>query len=115
MKKRHEVFLAHMIEALEKIERYIKGYKRADFLVDEKTIDAVVRQFEIIGEAASKIPKFLVKDSPVPWTSIVSLRNRLIHEYFGVDYDIVWKTAKEGLGELVAYLKKKLHTLESKK
>lgn len=96
-----------MVEAIERIESYISGYDQSTFMSDEKTIDAVVRQLEILGEAASQVPSDLVKDSPIPWKAIVGLRNKLIHEYFGVDYEIVWDTVTNKLKGLKEYLKNK--------
>lgn len=107
MKKQPEIFLKHMLDAARKIESYIKGYDREQFLSDEKTVDAVVRQLEIIGEAAGRVPGSLVSDSPIPWKTIIGMRNMLIHEYFGVEYEIVWETATTHLKVLKKYLKGK--------
>jgi len=109
MKKRPDIFFRHMLMAIEQIEKYIAGYNIDSFKSDQKTIDAVIRQLEIIGEAAGKIPEGLTKDSPVPWKLITGLRHKLIHDYFGVDTDIVWKTASDGLAALREYLQKKTH------
>lgn len=108
MKKRPDIFFRHMLEAIEKIEIYVKGYDYDSFLEDNKTIDAVIRQFEIIGEAASRIPSRLTTDSPISWKAIVGMRNKLIHDYLGVDVGVVWKTINESFKVLKPYLKNKL-------
>lgn len=108
MKKRPEIFLEHILMAIESIEKYIEGYDKPKFMDDPKTIDAVIRQFEIIGEAAGNISKELVKDSPIPWHRVIGLRNKLIHDYFGVDINIVWETSSHGLAPLKKYIKSKL-------
>lgn len=104
MKKQHEIFFKHMLMAIEKIGAYLIGLDENSFKSDSKTVDAVIRQLEIIGEAAKNISANHVKDSPIPWTKITGLRNRLIHDYFGVDLDIVWQTAKNGTVPLKKYL-----------
>lgn len=108
MKKRPDIFLKHMFDAVCKIESYIKGYNREKFFSDGKTIDAVVRQLEIIGEAARHVPSALVSDSPIPWKSIIGMRNMLIHVYFGVEYEVVWETATVHLKILKKYLNDKV-------
>lgn len=108
MTKRADIYLRHMLDAIEKIEKYIKGYTRPKFEKDEKTIDAVIRQLEILGEAARNVSPELVGDSPVVWRKMVGMRNLLIHQYFGVDLNAVWETANIGLGDLKKYLKRKL-------
>lgn len=108
MTKQPRIFMEHMLMAIEQIEEYLDGYNEKKFLSDQKTIDAVIRQLEIFGEAAGNVPQELVKDSPIPWHKIVSMRNKLTHQYFGVDLGVVWKTATEGLGSLRAYLKDKI-------
>ena len=108
MKKQPDFFLRHMLDAIEKIEEYIEGMNRDLFLRDHKTIDAVIRQFEILGEAAGRVPTDHVSDCPIRWQAIAGLRNKLIHGYFGVDPEIVWKTATSELDELKRYLTRKV-------
>ena len=67
---------------------------------DEKTMDAVVRNFEIIGEAANRVDNdFKLKNSSVEWRRIIGLRNRIVHEYFGIDYNIIWNIIKKKLSD----------------
>jgi uncharacterized protein with HEPN domain len=88
-------------EAIGKIERYIGGMDRDSFTADEKTIDAVVRNLEIIGEAARQIPPaFKGKNIDVPWGLIVGLRNRIVHDYFGLDLELIWYIITSDLPEL---------------
>lgn len=108
MKKPPEVFLAHMFECCERIETYTKGINKRAFLADTKTQDAVIRQLEIMGEAARLIAASAMEDSPIPVKAIVGMRNLLIHDYLGVDLEIVWKTVKRELPRLKAYLKKRV-------
>ncbi len=85
------LLLEDICDAIEKIGRYIEGMTKSDFLDDEKTGDAVVRNLEIIGEAASRLPQgFRQEHSEIEWKKIVGLRHRIVHEYFGVDFEIVW-------------------------
>ena len=97
-----------MLLAIEEIESYVDGYSHQQFIRDSKTISAVIRQLEIVGEAAGRIPKNIVSDSPVPWEKIIGMRHKLIHDYFGVDVEVVWKTITEGLEPLKKYLRQKL-------
>lgn len=92
------LLLEDIIESCNKIEKYIAGYDYDSFINDDKTIDAVIRNFEIIGEAANQISDDLInKFTNVQWRQIVGLRNRLIHSYFGVDNKILWKIINENL------------------
>lgn len=88
-------------DGIERIEKYIKGVSFDQFKNDAKTIDAVVRNIETIGEAARQLPEELrVQHPTVPWKLMVGARNKVIHQYFGVDIEVVWKTASEDLSEL---------------
>lgn len=79
-------------EAIDKMGRYIEGMSQDSFESDEKTNDAVVRNLEIIGEAANRLPKdFKNKHSEIEWDKIVGLRHRIVHEYFGVDLSLIWQ------------------------
>ncbi len=108
-KRNWRLFVTDILECIEKIERYLTDVSKEQFLGDEKLQDAVVRNLEIIGEAASQIPMDIrEKYSEIPWRQIVGMRHRLIHGYFVVDYEIVWQIAKEELSNLKSGLKKVL-------
>lgn len=95
------VFFADMLGAIEKIQRYLENVSFAEFAEDDMRIDAVVRNLEIIGEAAGKIPPEIRDEYPdIPWKKIVGLRNILIHEYFGIDIEIIWDVVENHLGNL---------------
>lgn len=96
--KDDSVYFNHILEAIAKIERYIKGFNYDSFESDDKTIDAVVRELEIIGEAAKHVSdSFKNKHPEIPWSKMMGIRNRLIHEYFGVNKKIVWETCEMDL------------------
>jgi uncharacterized protein with HEPN domain len=101
MPKRDPVLLFEDIRsALGRIERYTSGMQREQFLADEKTIDAVVRNLEIIGEAVRWLPdEFKLQHVGVPWGQIAGLRNRIIHDYFGLDLEIIWQVLQSSLPE----------------
>ena len=103
------LYIADIKDAIKKIEKYTKGLTLNSFGKDAKTIDAVVRNIEIIGEAAKHIPhEIRLKYVQVPWKEIIGARSKMIHEYFGVDTDILWKTIKED----IPFLKKQISTLK---
>jgi uncharacterized protein with HEPN domain len=93
-----QVYLEDVIDAIDSIEEYTRGLTYDAFAKDRKTVDAVVRNFEIIGEATKHIPERARKEYPkVPWKDMAGMRDKLIHGYFGVKLDVVWKTIKERL------------------
>jgi len=86
--------------AMTRIAEYINGLSFTDFKKDYKTVDAVIRNFEIIGEASKNLPtEIKEKYSNVPWDEMYLLRNKVSHEYFGVDYEIIWDVATNYLPE----------------
>jgi len=96
-----------IIEAINKIQQYTRGYDFDSWCKDEKTIDAVIRNIEIIGEASSHLPEEIQKQfEDIPWDTMKAIRNILVHEYFGVDLEIIWKTVKEDLPDLKKLLLK---------
>ena len=99
MSKREPLlYLQDILTSLSRIEDYTKSLSFEGLKDDWKTIDAVVRNLEILGEAARNIPEEIIDKYPdVPWGYMVSMRNKVLHEYFGVDLDILWKTVKEDL------------------
>ena len=105
-KPNNAVRLRHILEAVAKIETYLQGYTRQTFQTDEKTQDAVVRQMEIIGEAATNLTRDLRSANPqVAWQFATAMRNRLIHGYFDVDAEIVWDTIQNDLPILKKQIK----------
>lgn len=97
------LLIADIIESIEKIERYIAGLDHDAFVSDEKTVDSVVRNLEIIGEAANRIPESFTAQHPeIEWRRIVGLRNRIVHDYFGLDLEIIWEILQKELSFLKA-------------
>ena len=83
-----------ILTSMNRIAEYIEGFTLGNFKNDHKTVDAVVRNFEIIGEASKNLPNEIKEIYPnVPWAEMYLLRNKVIHEYFGVDYEIIWDIA----------------------
>lgn len=96
MNKDPRVFLKHILESIAWIEEDTKGLSKEKFLKNVPIQDAVVRRIEIIGEAVRYLPPELKKESDeVPWQDIMDMRNKIIHEYFGVDLELVWEVAKK--------------------
>ena len=102
MKKReYRDYLQDIYDAINDIATFIEGMTYEDFLKDKKTINAVIRSIEVIGEASKQLPKAVRDKNPsIPWKKMAGMRNKVIHEYFGVDIEIVWKTAKKQIPAL---------------
>ena len=101
MKKDPLIFIEHIKESIENIELYSKDVSKDKFLKDKKIQDAVVRRLEVIGEAAKRIPKdFRDRYPRIPWRGMSGMRDKVIHEYFGVDAAVVWRTVREDLPPL---------------
>jgi len=97
----YKLYLHDIKEAVEKIETFTKGFTFEEFAKDTKTVDAVIRNLEILGEAAKHIPKRVKEKHPdIDWKAMGGMRNILAHEYFGVRMGIIWKTIRERLPEL---------------
>jgi len=103
MSKRADVaFISDTKEAVVRINAYTEHLSYEQFLEDKKTQDAVVRNLEIIGEAAKNISEELKDKYPkMPWRDLAGLRDKLIHHYFGVNFDVVWNIVKEELPEVL--------------
>lgn len=99
-------FFCHIIEAIERCQRYVAGMDKADFLADEKTQDAVIRTIEIVGEASNNIrnryPEIPSRFPEVPFGFAYEMRNVVAHGYFKVDLSIVWSTVQKDLPALLA-------------
>jgi uncharacterized protein with HEPN domain len=102
------LYLEDINTSINKIRKYTRGMNYSEFKKDHKTVDAVIRNLEIIGEAAGKLPSEFKKKHPqVPWRKMIGLRNRVAHEYFGIDIEILWTTIHYDL----PYLKKEVKKL----
>ena len=103
-------YITHMRDAIRRIERYVADLDEPAFLADEKTQDAVIRNLEIIGEAASNIrsryPEFVANHPDLPFGAAYGMRNALAHGYFKVDLGIVWRTIRNELPPLNAQLER---------
>lgn len=105
--------VADILERIERIRGYIHGMKEEQFRTNHLVIDAVVRNLEVIGEAAANLPEDIVQANPdVPWREMRDMRNLLVHEYFGVSLPIVWRTVTHELPPLVPVLRRILSTGE---
>lgn len=95
------VYLRHIAEAIEHIEDYLAKVSKDQFLKTPLLQDAVIRRLEVIGEASRNISEELRGRYPqVPWSQIVGLRNRIVHEYFGVDLEVIWEIVQHDLPSL---------------
>lgn len=107
MKKRElRDYLNDLIDSCNDILEFTKGFSFADFSKDKKTINAVIRSLEIIGEATKKLPAKLKSDySDIPWKQMAGMRDKLIHEYFGIDKQMVWQVVKKEIPKLLPLIK----------
>ena len=107
MKKNPKILLEHIIDSILSIEEYTEKISKNDFKNDAKTQDAVIRKLEIIGEAVKNLPaSFKNKNPEIPWKKIAGTRDVLIHEYFGVDVNMIWIVIKEDIPKLKKQIKK---------
>jgi uncharacterized protein with HEPN domain len=102
-KRDPKLLLADILEAVEKIKTYTAGFTYDTFIQDSKTVDAVIRNFEIIGEAANRLPDdFKDKHQTINWFRIIGFRNRIVHDYMGIDHKIVWTIIEKDIDQLAA-------------
>ena len=107
------VFLRHILDYIGKIERYLQNYDFEKFKNDEEKIDSVVRNVEIIGEAANNLTRdFRSKNPKIEWREIINTRNRIIHGYATVDLEIIWNITQNDLGNLRTKIEKILEESE---
>ena len=99
--RRELLYLKDIIEAIERIDRYLTQVERDRFFAEELLQDGVVRNLEVIGEAAKNIPDSIRQGRPqIPWREIMRMRDRITHHYFRIDLEIVWETATQNLSVL---------------
>lgn len=98
IKREFILYLEDMFQSMQRIEEYLGDLDFKKFKMTHIVVDAVVRNFEIIGEASRKIPSDIQEKYPeIPWRKMYGLRNLIAHEYFGIDYEMIWEIAKNNL------------------
>jgi uncharacterized protein with HEPN domain len=113
LKRDARLYLDDILDAVEKIENYVDGLTFEEFSEDSKTVDAIVRNFEIIGEATKRISTETKEEHPqIPWKMMAGTRDKLIHEYFGVNLQVLWKTVKEDIPPLKRSVKQLLQKMD---
>ena len=107
MKREYEDYLQDMLENAEKALSFVQGMDYDGFCTDDKAVYAVIRALEIIGEAARQIPEDMRQTNPeIQWREIAAMRNKLTHEYFGVNTKVIWRTVHEDLPILIPLIRK---------
>lgn len=106
-------YLQDILNSISEIEEFTTGMDLECFKKDRKTVNAVVRSLEVMGEAAKRIPEGIRKKYPtIPWKRMAGMRDKLIHEYSGVDLDIVWEVVKEEMPPIMPAVRAALDNLE---
>lgn len=96
--RNYQMYLDDMLLSMNRILEYTKSCSFLDFKKDYKTVDAVIRNLEVMGEASKNVPKRIKNKYPeVPWDEMYLLRNKVTHEYFGIDYEIIWDVIENHL------------------
>jgi len=110
-----KLYLNDIIEAMSAIEQFVEGIDFEDFKNDDMRSSAVIRKFELIGEAAKSVPESIKQEYPdIPWKDMAGMRDRLIHFYFGIKYELVWNTIRDVIPQVKASITKILEELEEK-
>lgn len=105
-------FLNHIFDSINYIQAFTKNVTLEEFKKNVEKQDAVVRRFEIIGEASNSVTEKIRRDNPeLPWREMKAMRNFISHEYFGIDYDDIWKSVKSNLPPLKKQIKKLIKEL----
>jgi uncharacterized protein with HEPN domain len=113
MKRNYKLFLQDIIDAMESIQEFLGDMNLNELINDDKTSSAIIMKFGIIGEATKHLPDELKEKHPeIPWKNMSGMRDRLIHAYFGIDHDLVWKAIETEIPKLKPQLKKILREFE---
>lgn len=115
MKRNYKLFVKDILDAIDKIDEFVGNMEYGEFMQDDKTSTAVVKKIEVIGEAIKNIPRDVrVKYNAIPWKDIVGMRNKITHNYFKIDYEIVWNVVKEKLPALKIQVEQVLEDMDEK-
>jgi uncharacterized protein with HEPN domain len=113
MKRDYKLYLSDIINCINKIDEFVGKMSYNELVTDDKTCSAIIRKLDIIGEAAKNIPKSLRDKYPdLPWKEMSGMRDKIIHDYFGINYKIVWKVIKDRLPEIKQKLMQMLINIE---
>lgn len=114
MKKRDYVDYFHdILDSIIAVKEFVEGMSFEDFKKDRKSVFAVIRGIEVIGEATKNIPRAIRNKYPeIPWKDMAGMRDKLIHEYFGVDLDVLWKTVHQNVPQLRVLISKAIEELK---
>ncbi len=108
----YTLYLKDILAAIESIESFIEGMEAEEFWSDDKTSSAVVRKLEIIGEAVKHVPDRVRQQNPqIMWREMAGMRDKLIHSYFSVDYQLIWRTITERLPQIRSEIQKILQDM----
>jgi hypothetical protein len=106
-KRSDELLLNDILESITKIKLYTSDLNFNSFITDSKTIDAVIRNFEIIGEASNRLSEvFKENNFEIDWFRIIGFRNRIVHDYMGIDFEIVWSIIQNDIDSLLLNIEK---------
>ncbi len=112
--KDYRDYLQDILDAIVDTVEFVKDMSFEDFLHDKKTVNAVIRSLEVIGEASKNVPQSLRDQYPdVPWKKMAGMRDKLIHEYFGVDLEVLWQTIKQDLPSVKPLIEKVIKELDN--
>ena len=116
MKREYGDYIQDIIDSVKEVEDFTKELSFEAFKEDKRTVNAVIRSLEVMGEAAKNIPETIRKKySGIPWKEMTGIRDKLIHEYHGVDLEIIWKVVKEELPPVKPLVLKLLKEVDSKR
>jgi len=108
------LYLSELFDGIRAIQSYAEGMTIDEFVRDPKTLDACIRRFQILGEAAKNLPaEWKEKEPEIPWKDVVNFRNLLVHEYFRIDETLLWNTIQQDLEPLLSACERILDRVES--
>jgi len=108
-----KLYLKDILDAMSAIERFVEGVEFEDFKMNDEKSSAVIRKFEIIGEATKNVPEDIKQKNPdIPWKEMAGFRDKLIHFYFGIKYELIWHTIKNRIPQIKPLIQKILEGID---